>query len=87
MFVTKINILHRALKTLEIDIKGRQHLLAHGIDWLGTLIHYKYNIWQSLVNMEHSKFLIAELYQIFVLPKWRHTTFIRIPTTTEDDLY
>ena len=79
MFVTKFKIIHHVLKILDIETRGHQIFLDQGIYSIGNIIHNKYDIYQFLVEKPHSKFFMADIYQIFIFQKWHHTTLSRAP--------
>ena len=49
-------------------------------------MYTKYKTYQTLVEKPHSKFLRADIDQIFISQQWQQSTFIKTPTTTKANI-
>ena len=66
MFGTKLKILQRVLKILDIETKGQNLLLYQVLDSIGKVIHTKYDIYRSMVVKTHSELFMVDIDQIFM---------------------
>ena len=70
MAVTRLEILQHVLTILEIGKEGQNLLIDHGISSVRKLPNATDEVYQSLVDKEHSKLFTADKDQIFIFRSW-----------------
>ena len=71
---------------LDIVTEGQKILFCQGVNFVETLIHSNYDIYQSLVYKTHSKLFMVNIYQTFIFQQWCHVSFIGIPNSSKADI-
>ena len=67
MTVTILDILHYALKTLEIDIDGQNLLIDNEISSARNILNAMDYTYQTLLDNKHYKFFAADRYLILII--------------------
>ena len=86
MVVTRLGILQNVQKIPEIGKEGQKLLIYHGISSLRKLHNTTDEVYQSLVDKEHSKLFTADKDQIFIFRSWYQDASLNKSTFEEVEI-
>ena len=86
MFAINLKVLQNVLTVMDIETEVKKLLIYQCIDYASKLIHNRYNIYTSLLDNPHSKFLMVDINKILIYQQCHHPNFIISPNTTDADI-